>query len=181
VNNPRVPPSHEQRQRALSELLGEFPPITSGLTASGHESGILYTESLAYLNGTFAAALVCAHASCERELAGWINWLGSDAPKGWDYWGLGKLTMYAVRGGGMPQAIADTLLDVSERRRLLSHYKSDAPPTSQWIRALNQLNFFDASDFQSAFTSVLAEDALLAIRACLLVRSVQLTRPDPGG
>ena len=76
----------------------------------------------------------------------------------------------------MPQDVAKLLFDVNEKRRLLSHFKKNAPPPSQWSRALDQLHVFDSDDFRSAFDSVLAEDALLAIKACLLVRATELER-----
>jgi hypothetical protein len=89
-------PSYDERRRALREqwasevadVLNSFPPITFGLVAGGYESGLFLTESVGcYRNGLFLAALICAHATCERELAGRVAHRPAEVPKGWERWG----------------------------------------------------------------------------------------------
>jgi len=71
--------SYEDRRRALrdqwisevGEVIRSFPPITFGLVAGGFESSEFLAEAVAcHQKGLFLAALTCAHATCERKLAG---------------------------------------------------------------------------------------------------------------
>lgn len=174
------PPDDHERARQLEVTYGEFEPYVFGVVGGGHESGVLLIDATrAYRAGSFAAALVCGHASCERELAGWVRWLGDEAPQGWDYWGLGKFIDFAKREGGLHEEVADVLFAVNEHRRLLSHFKDHDDPGSQWNRGIHRLEAARQPRrdlLSSAFMAVLADDALLAIRACLLVRATPLGR-----
>lgn len=68
-------------------------------TVGGNETLWLAEEAkIAYVAELFLAALVTAHAACERELAGRLTLRLDEVPRGWERWGLGKLTEYAQAG-----------------------------------------------------------------------------------
>ena len=75
------------------------------------------------MNGMFMAALLCAHSSCERVLAGCLDWYEDRLPKGWAMWGLGRLVPAAFDLGLIDEGLKDRLLQVSELRKVSAHFK----------------------------------------------------------
>lgn len=67
-----------------------------------------------------------------------MRWLGDAAPKGWDYWGLGKFIDFAKQRG-LPDELADALSHVDDHRRVLAHLKDETDPASQWMRGMDRL------------------------------------------
>ena len=148
-----TPPTRTPRERRCSGLLaaagGRGAPARTGAhlqaallidlrvaTVGGNETLWLVEEAkIAYVAELFLAALVTAHAACERELAGRLTLRLDEVPRGWERWGLGKLTEYAQAGDfrqapsvvrGSTQKAAD-----AAARRPFRHNRHSNPQASQ--------------------------------------------------
>ncbi len=121
---------------------------------------MLYTDAAAaYIAGAYASALVAAHATCERELAGWVDSLGAAAPARAKTWGLGALTAYAEQQSALPPDLIALLFEVNEQRKLLAHFKDGSEPGTLWRRALAAVDSPDRARFEQEVDRLLAEDA----------------------
>ena len=164
-----------ERSQELASLVREFPVMTVAVAGGGHESGWFFAEAAGcYVAGLYAAALVCAHASCERELAGWVNSLGASAPRGWERWGLGRLLEYSVEVDRFPKGTAALLDEVNRKRRDFYHFRDERTPDSIVSRTYDQVTWRGKEFADADMTAQLRVDALQAIRAALDVRAIVL-------
>ncbi len=126
----------------------------------------LYDEACHdYIDGSYFSALLCAHAACERELAGRLAACAEELPKGWMWWGLGKLVSHAVERNLTDSNIKDDLIKLTEIRKVAAHFKAahKTPASVQWrVDALlaRQPNL----EYEDAINDVMQSDALFAIR-----------------
>ncbi len=70
----------------------------------------------------------CAHATCERVLAGLASLHelpghADPAPNGWESWGLGKLIGHVRRQGWIEPDVLDDVAALSERRKPFGHWR----------------------------------------------------------
>lgn len=162
-----------RRQRAhrlvqVQHLHAALLPGVQVATAGGNETLWLVEEAkVAYIAELFLAALVTAHAACERELAGRLALrLDDQVPGGWERWGLGKLVEHAQQEGSLQSEVVELLLDVNERRKSLVHYRRPVDVGSYERR------YVDLADqvlpgMEPTLDEMWADDALLALRAAL--------------
>lgn len=145
------------------------------LVTGGDEAIWLYEESCrSYVNGMFLAALLCAHAACERVLAGCLLFYEDQLEKNWIMWGLGRLIVAAFERGLIDQRMKDNLDQVTEVRKVSAHYKHPiTTPNSVSRRALRALG--DDATIEDALDGVLKQDACLAVRT-----ATELLRGDQG-
>lgn len=164
--------SREERARRHLELLDlVMDSDTMGLFLVGSVGGAwLRTEAFrSYRSGLGTAALACAHAACERELAVWVESLGDEAPENWQFWGLGKLTRFAKQKKILPRKVISALFRLSDKRRALFHLHDDFAPGSHTNRAYGLQLRPDKSAWAPGMDRVLLDDGFEAIRTLLLL------------
>lgn len=129
-----------------------------------HEAGWAYVE------GLYLACLLCAHAACERVLAGWLYAIRERLDKDWMRWGLGPLTKAAFAHGMIDAEMRDALVRVTESRKVSAHFKDWNEPNTVQARALARGPVDDAA-YEATMDAVLREDACQALTiATQLVR-----------
>jgi hypothetical protein len=151
------------------------------LIPGGMEASWLYDEScFSYVNGIYLAALLCAHASCERVLAGCLLSCEARLPKGWSMWGLGKLAPAAQEFGLIDASLTTKLHQLSDIRKVSAHFKPPMEPNSIASRAFrNASDDSDASN-EGPFDPLLQTDALIAITSFIQKPLDDLASVPPG-
>jgi hypothetical protein len=153
-----------------------FERADGWLIPGGAEADWLYEEAChSYVNGMYMAALLCAHASCERVLAGCLNWYEDRLKKGWTMWGLGRLVPTAFDLGLIDEPLKERLLQISELRKVSAHFKPPLTPNSVASRATHLFVQHPELETEEGFDNVLRQDALKALEA-----STELLRGDQG-
>ena len=159
----------EDRRRQVAAVIME-DPLSAGIVGGGHESSRLFLEAGGcYIHGFFAAALLCAHGSCERELAGRVAAIAAP-PAGWQKWGLGALIKEAVSRGWYSAATIELLKATNEKRRDFFHFRGLWDDGTIATRTLAQRPWGHKSEADEFMSSVLAEDAFEAIKAAFAIR-----------
>lgn len=173
--------SQSRRRRAerwlqVRAIQAPFTKQSGWLIPGGAEACWLYDEScLSYANGLYLAALLCAHASSERVLAGCLLAYERRLPRGWSMWGLGRLAPAAHEFGLIDAPLKDRLHQLSEIRKVSAHYKPPMEPNSVASRAFRN-NIDDAGESdEDVLDGLLRADALLAITI-----ATELLRGDQG-
>jgi len=135
------------------------------LIPGGMEASWLYEEScFSYVSGAYLAALLCAHASCERVLAGCLISYEERLPKGWSMWGLGKLAPKAHELGLIDEPMRVQLHHLGDLRKVSAHFKPPLEPNSVASRALRQVVNDRDIENEDEFDALLRTDALMAIK-----------------
>lgn len=161
--------SRQRRARRWNEIRGIQSPYEGGsgwLISGGIEVSWLYDEACRdYINGAYFSALLCAHAACERELAGSLSPYREELPKGWMYWGLGKLIPHAAGRHLISPAMRVDLEKLTEVRKVSAHFKeAHKTPTAVPWRANLLLSNDPQIEYDDAVDSILKFDALFAIQ-----------------
>jgi hypothetical protein len=102
----------------------------SKIPAKGSFLKLLLLESVrCYRSGADIACMLCAHASCERELAGILSWQVPATPNS-NRWGLGRLRCVGRERNWFGADLELRLQSVNENRRTLyparAHRVADA-------------------------------------------------------
>jgi hypothetical protein len=135
------------------------------LMPGGMEASWLYDESCySYVDGAYLAALLCAHASCERTLAGCLVSYEERLPKGWSMWGLGKLIPKAYELGLIDEPLRDQLHRLGDLRKVSAHFKPPLEPNSVTSRALREVVTDRDVENEDEYDALLRTDALMAIK-----------------
>jgi hypothetical protein len=165
--------SREERARRhleLIDLMASCDVMGLMLVGGGPGGAWLRLEAFrSYRAGLGTAALACAHAACERELAGWVETFGEEAPSNWRYWGLGQLTKFAKERETLPLEVISALFQLNEKRRILYHFHDDWAPESHTSRAYGLRLRPDKSAWEPGMGRVLLDDGLEVIRTLLLL------------
>lgn len=173
----------ERTRRARASRWGQvqatqapFASEWGWLIPGGHESVWLYHEAVrSFVEGFALAALLCAHASCERVLAGCLQDYEQELDKNWRRWGLGPLVEEAFNRALIEQPLRDALVQVNEVRKVSAHFKPPLAPNSLHRRAIHRADAGPDVDDEEALDQVAEDDALLAIKA-----ATELMRGDLG-
>lgn len=161
-----------QWNREVGQLIASFPPVTFGMAAGGFESTQFLMEAVGcYQNGLFLASLTCAHATCERELAGRLAHPREQAPRGWERWGLGRLIEHARQAGWHSEATLLLLTSVNEKRRTVYHFRDFGADGGLFLRTYAKRPWRGKHEISTDMHDQLRLDALEAIRAALAVRA----------
>lgn len=169
--------SRARRSRRWEEVRAIQAPYDSPsgwLLSGGVEVSWLYDEACRdYINGAYFSALLCAHAACERELAGFLFPYKEELPNGWLWWGLGKLIPQAANRGLIDDQLRDDLSKLTETRKVSAHYKvAHETENSVQRRALSLLSIHSDLEDEAAIDSIARSDAIFSIQvATTIVRS----------
>jgi hypothetical protein len=148
----------------LSSVQNEFEKESGWLIPCGVEPVWLYREACnSYINGMYLAALLCAHAACERVLAGCLLAYEESLPKGWRMWGLGKMIPVASERSLIDPPLKGRLEAISEPRKVSAHFK---PPmtTNSVVNRVSQLYDDHAyHPLEDRLDNLLKTDALIAL------------------
>lgn len=150
-------------------------PTLYGWSSGGYESGFLITEAVrCYRLRADIACILCAHACCERELAGILKWQ-RPFPKNAERWGLGRLIGAGRERGWFGIDLASKLERVNENRRMLYHLQEFNAPTGLWQRAI-QAGDRPATkdDVARAIPGTLRRDALDGLDCAFAVRTIEV-------
>jgi len=164
------------RWRELQVVESPYATDWGSLVSGGEESLWLYREARwAYVEGLHLAALLCAHAACERVLAGCMVFYEDELDKGWRRWGLGPLVQEAFRRGLLDEPLRTSLARVNEIRKVSAHFKPPLHQDSLTARASLRDPDFGA---ELPIDEVAQQDAALAIKAAaaLILGSVGFRR-----
>lgn len=169
--------SRERRARdwiEVQKVVNTFPAEAWGLSAGGNESSWFLLQSVGcYRQGLFLASLVCAHATCEQEIAGRLAYRihkGDSAPKGWERWGLGRLVEHAESEGWYSPKTRELLKLTNENRRSVYHMREFFAPDSLFTRTYQREPFFDKWEITHRMHEQLRIDSLDAVRAAFAIR-----------
>ena len=161
-----------ERSQEIGRLVATFHPITMAIEGGGMESTGLLGEAMgAYTHGLFGAALICAHATCERELAATVRARAAATPRGWERWGLGKLIQFAITQSWYCTDSIALLEDVNRKRREFYHFGDSFGPDSLFARAYAERPWRGKEFIRADMAAELQADALQAIRAAFVIRS----------
>jgi hypothetical protein len=136
------------------------------LISGGAEVAWLYDESCRdYIDGAYFSTLLCAHAACERVLAGLLSFHREELESDWLRWGLGRLISAARQRRIVDETILDDLRKLSEIRKVSAHFKPFLDtPTSVLRRANDVLESYPDLDDEEAIDNIVRSDALFAIQ-----------------
>lgn len=129
------PADHFAQESRRTELESLLTPATIGALATSVDiEGMRLIESAiaSFVAGVDAAAIICAHASCERDLLAELDhWqqrsMLPEPPGDFDRWGLGRILDHT--GNSLPIGLLEELSKLNERRKILYHYKTPSPDT----------------------------------------------------
>ncbi|MEZ0050818.1 hypothetical protein ABIA30_001816 [Mycobacterium sp. MAA66] len=152
-------------------------PVLYGRSAGGYENGFLILEACrCYRLGSDLACILCAHACCERELAGILKWQLPATPNA-ERWGLGRLIRVGRERDWFSADLASELDQLNENRRTLYHLQDFFAPTGLWERARsNADNPVTKDDVAMAVPGTLREDALRGLDCAFEVRTIEVER-----
>jgi hypothetical protein len=167
----------EERAKRWSELRAIQAPYHQAngwLVPGGSEAIWLYDEAeRAFIDGLFLAALLCAHAACERVLAGCLLGYDERLDKNRRRWGLGPLTAAAFKYGLIDEDLRNGLEQVTELRKISAHFKPPMEPKSVVVRTYRGLEAGSELS-EDALESTLRSDARTALEiATWLMRGDQ--------
>jgi hypothetical protein len=159
------------RWHEVLDIQKPFRSDQSWLVSGGEEAIWLYDESWRdYIDGAYFFALICAHAACERELAGCLFPYREELDRSWLMWGLGKLIPAATEKGIIDDRTSEDLIRLNELRKVSAHFKvAHQTPTSVRQRALNIFGSGQDADYDSVFNKMIRSDALFSIRVATFV------------
>lgn len=163
----------EDRRVEIDALLDRrgisFKSILSSTT---YESQLLFNDSFsAYLDALDGAALVCAHAACERDLA-FLLGRQIEKPARWENWGLGKLIPECLDRGWFGEPLNEQLCRINENRKFVYHHREDWLKSPLWERAIAAAEVPHKDSVASALPGKLREAALDALDGLLQVREL---------
>ena len=152
-------------------------PVLYGSSSGGYESGFLILEACrCYRLGLDLACILCAHACCERELAGILEWQLPVTPNA-ERWGLGRLIRAGRKRGWLDTGLAGKLEKFNENRRTLYHLQDFFAPTGLWRRATsNAGNPATKDDVARAVPGTLRQEALDGLDCAFAVRTIDVER-----
>ena len=166
--------SRGRRARRWNEIRNIQSPYESEsgwLIWGGPEVAWLYDEACRdYIDGAYFSALLCAHAACERELAGSLSPYREALPRGWMWWGLGKLIPQAVQRNLINHEMQRDLENLTEIRKVSAHFKilHKTPNSVPW-RASTILSDNPRMEYNDAVDDIIRSDAIFAIRVATKV------------
>lgn len=160
-----------ERWHEILSIQAPYRHDPAWMVSGGIEAMWLYNEAWRdYIDGAYFSALICAHAACERELAGCLYPYRDELEKRWLIWGLGKLIPAALKRGIIDEQTSKDLTKLNEIRKVSAHFKAaHETPTSVQQRALSLFASNQASDYEDALNNMIRSDALYAIRVATLV------------
>ncbi|MFG2021981.1 hypothetical protein [Actinomadura geliboluensis] len=165
-----------QRWAEIRSIQAPFHREHGWLIPGGAEVSWLYDEAeRAFIDGLFLATLLCAHAACERALAGCLLRYEEELDRNWLRWGLGPLTKAAFERGLIDEQMKQDLQQVTELRKVSAHYKFPLEPNSVSRRAYEEFAETSTSSDEDALDAVLRRDALTSFRV-----ATELLRGDQG-
>lgn len=133
----------------------------------GPEAFWLYdTACQCFVGELYLAAVLCAHASCERVLAAYVDVYNATAARHLLHAGLGPVARSAHGMGVITDALLDRLLALNEVRKFVAHFKPLGDPRSLLMR-LHPLSTTGVADddYEAAVDARLRQDAELAVSA----------------
>ncbi|GAB3812774.1 hypothetical protein [Kribbella italica] len=164
------------RWEQLQAIQAPFESEWGWLTPGGEECIWLYHEAeRSYVDGLHLASLLCAHAACERVLAGCLLSYEQELPKGWRFWGLGPLVKEAFLRKLIDSPLRDSLAEINEIRKVSAHFKPPLEANSVSSRAYHHMQATPDLNAEEAIDQVAQGDALMAFRA-----ATELMRGDQG-
>ncbi|AKK26064.1 hypothetical protein AB431_04395 [Mycobacterium sp. EPa45] len=171
--------STDEERRAEVNLIVESlgGPALYGTSAGGYENSFLILEATrCYHFGADLACILCAHACCERELAGILRWQEPATLKS-DRWGLGRLIRTGRERGWFDADLAVRLERVNENRRTLYHLQDLETPTGLWRRAISRAdNPVTKDNVAQAIPGTIRQEALEALACAFTVRTIEVER-----
>jgi hypothetical protein len=130
-----------QRNVEVVRWLDEY----DGERFSSHEAAFALSEAKdAYIYGLPLASIFASHVACERMIAEFFGMFPDDqAPKGWDRWGLGRLTQEAHIRGWLSDGLAQELLALARKRKAIGHFRRPVEPDTLMRRAVERMPLDD--------------------------------------
>jgi hypothetical protein len=167
------------RETELDDLMRRHrvPPETFFASANT-ESMWLFLDSLrCYAAAIDSAALICAHAACERELAAALS--AQTPPAGSERWGLGPLIQVGAKRGWFDDGLKEQLKRINENRRVFYHHQGEPLHTVLWQGAVAAASIPHKDAVMAAFPQQLRAAALDALDGILNVRAISLGDQPP--
>jgi hypothetical protein len=149
------------------------------LVHGGVEVIWLYDEACrSYINGAYFSTLLCAHAACERVLAGCLYPYRDELDKNWLMWGLGKLMVAAKQRGIIDVETLGELDKLNQIRKVSAHYKPFLDTSiSVQRRAIRVLENYPDQDEDEVIDNITRSDALVGLRVASFLSRGNLSFP----
>lgn len=151
------------RLRWVLQVQAPFSSEMGWLIPGGAEGAWLYGEACqCFVAGSFIAAVLSAHAACERTLAAHLQ-LSDLLDRRLERAGLGPIAQAAQAGGLIPTDLLDALLDLNERRKAMAHLKPPLDPAAVMMRVHSEPVREPSDSCGDDLTLLLQRDSELAV------------------
>lgn len=166
VNDAQSRPRRVSRRQWLRSLQSQFREEGFGVVG-GTEVLWLYSEAAyCYTECLDLAAILCAHAACERMLAGFLDLRHMLDSRGLSRAGLGPIAEAAFEAGFIDATVLTDLQAINEIRKVTAHFKPPTDPMSVHMR-LNAKNGFE--QYGESLNALLQSDAENALATAVRV------------
>ena len=166
------------RSIRISELASLFTeldvaPLVLAEAGSPEATTLGLAAISSYVAGIDAAALLCSHACCERELASLVAFQPTGAqPGGWQRWGLGKLISHCHDSGLIAESLYQKLDRLNEARRVVAHHQEDWINSQLWAEAVQTASEPHKDAVSAAFQHRVKLAALQGVECVVRVKRV---------
>ena len=162
----------EQRRAILDETYNAVLVANSGqytLTAGAEAESMWDSAMRSFEHGTWAAAIMCPHALCERTLASLLeSWYAlPPEPKGWRMWGRGRLIEHRREHDLVTSALLDQTQYVCDARKPFGHWR--LPLAEGSLDSVGYEAHLQGGHWQDAQEAYAAEAAVLCTQTAIRV------------
>ncbi|MEN4398386.1 hypothetical protein LT337_12395 [Mycolicibacterium fortuitum] len=149
---------------------------TYWLTAGPETSTVWQATYDTFIQGIWPAAILCAHATCERTLASLMSVLYAihPEPKGWRGWGLGRYVGHMTENSLIDAHLIDEIQIVVDARKPLVHWRGPLEVDS--LQRVGVEAALRGEDGGEALDRHIAQLAFLCARTAMRVHFGDLTR-----
>lgn len=179
--------SDDERLELLNETYDALRRSQGGASIwliGGPETDRLWDATLgAFVHGNWVATILCAQATCERTLAALIHnvFAMGEAPKGWEWWGLGSLVKYCRKEKFVDGTLLDDVATLCEERKPYGHWRGPLDEGALQKVVLDAPERGVSMTPDQIIERHLSDLALRSARTALLVHFGDLYRPDKIG
>jgi hypothetical protein len=140
--------------------------------SGGDEAQLVWDAAIrSFLDGIWVAAILCAHAVAERELAGVYGTIQGtvigEPIAGWEKFGMGRLVTEVEKFGLLPQQLVGDLRQLAETRKPYGHWRSAVHDDALDQRVMAEHRATGNIDRANLVQRLIARDATHAMRTTI--------------
>ncbi|WP_417219623.1 hypothetical protein [Arthrobacter sp.] len=163
----------DQRLDLVDKWISEALTGKSWAALSGGDEAQLVWDAAvrSFLDGNWVAAILCAHAVAERELAGMVPALSTSAlnqfqspPKRWERMGLGELLTAVEKFGVLDPELLSDLRRLADVRKPYGHWRPYLDEQSINQRVMAEHRATGNLDYDNLVQRLIVRDATHSMR-----------------